>query len=124
MSLEGNFLYMQKQQQPKKLTAYTIGIMQSKSFAGLYIIGRKEDIIMKKKALALLLLIMTFALAACSQGDDAPEEETMCKFYTLQEAYEEGFLTGQDLIFIPEYYVGGVVFRDFCAQGIYIFIAS
>lgn len=56
---------------------------------------------MLKKLVCLgIALVMLFSLVACENN----EEENMEPFYTLQEAYDKGFLTRKDLRSIAYYY--------------------
>ena len=56
-------------------------------------------------------VIIAFGISGCETTDtpsgDLPEEETAGSFYTLQEAYDIGWLTQEDLMNIAYYNNGG-----------------
>ena len=56
-------------------------------------------------------VIIAFGISGCETTDtpsgDLPEEETAGSFYTLQEAYDNGWLTQEDLMNIAYYNNGG-----------------
>lgn len=73
---------------------------------------------MKKKLIVLVMAVVmildVFMLGACIPEE---EEEPMDKFYHLQQAYDQGFLTVDDLRSIAYYYHNGLEWVD-CGCGV------
>ena len=73
---------------------------------------------MKKIKIALIALFlgiaMVFGVAGCNKepAKSPKEEETMGTFYTLQEAYDNGWLTKADLMSIAYYHNGGQIYNE------------